>query len=268
MTSMDASLHLYGSNGLLSHLKNGRLPLMQGDSLWSPFLDAGLKGRQTSAPISDREIDQEMQHQYNRLPKHISALLSFDAFKMQSEKLLPSVIEAIQLKRQAAPVEVLDQYSKARISKVSYLRLFSSAMCHFGWRDLADDFTGMCIELNANHAVFSSDQDRLALVKPVAYGATHDYQVSAANPIPGFFMDCEENAPRQEWRAAFLFKEQQKTLKLANKAVRHIFLSIYSTAEEIDAVQRLVSQDIRYRHVGVSLVLPDEQRWRLRVEPL
>ncbi|MFQ3228843.1 hypothetical protein [Reinekea sp.] len=268
MTKMDASLHLYGSNGLLGHLKNGRLPLSQGDSMLNPYLETGLEGRQTHAPIPDHEIEQEMKRQYESLPSHISALLGYEDYKKQSEKLMPSIIDAIQLKRKGAQADVSDQYNKARFAKVSYLRLFNSAKCHFGWETLANNFTGMCIELKANHEVFSSNQDRLALIKPVGYGATHDFQVSAANPIPGFFMDCEENAPRQEWRAAFLFKEQQQTLKLASAAVKHIYLSANATAEDIDAVKRFVSQDIRFRHVGVSLVLPDEQRWRLRVKPL
>lgn len=268
MTKMDASLHLYGSNSLLSHLKNGRLPLSQDDSMLSPYLETGLEGRLTQAPITEHEINQEMQRQYESLPSPISALLGFEDYKKQSEKLMPSIIEAIQVKRQATQTDIVDQYSKARIAKVSYLRLFNSAMSQFGWEILAKGFTGMCIELNANHEVFNTNQDRLALVKPVVYGATHDFQVSNVNPIPGFFMDCEENAPRQEWRAAFLFKEQQETLKVASSAVKHIYLSVNATLDEIEAVKRFVSQDIRYRHVGVSLVLPDEQRWRLRVKPL
>jgi hypothetical protein len=268
MTKMDASLHLYGSIGLLGQLKNGRLPLSNGDSMLSPYLETGIEGRLTQAPITDHEINQEMQKQYASLPGHISALLGFEDYKKQSEKLMPSIIEAIQKKRQASQIDILDQYSKVRIAKVGYLRLFNSATSHFGWEALAHNFTGMCVELNANHEIFSTNQNRLALVKPVVYGGTHDYQVSNVNPIPGFFRDCEENELRQEWRAAFLFKEQQETLKLASTAVKHIYLSVNATVGDIEAVKRFVSQDIRYRHVEISLVLPDEQQWRLRVKPL
>jgi hypothetical protein len=268
MTSLGASLHLYGSIDLLGDLKNGRLPLLQGDSLLTPYLDTGLKNRQTSAPITDHEIDQEMQRQYQTLPPHICQLLTYDAYKKQSEKLRPSILAAIQTQREAYKGEVSNQYSAARIAKVNYLRLFSSAICQFGWQSLANDFSGVCIELNVDHAMFSSNDDRLAMLKAVSYGTTHDYQVSAVNPIPGFFMDCEEHAPRQEWRAAFLFKAQQETLKLASKAVKHIYLSVNAKPEDIEAAQRFVAQDMRYRHAGVSLVLPDEQRWRLRISAI
>ncbi|MBU2863833.1 hypothetical protein KO489_08285 [Reinekea forsetii] len=264
MTMATASLHLYGSSALLGHLKNARLPLLHGSNQLSPYLETGQKRVLSQAPITEHEINQELRRQFEALPGHISALLSFEDFTKQSEKLMPSIEAAIKARRQQSKPGS-NQYSTERFHKVSYLRLFNSALSHYGWQCLADQFSGICVELEANHDVFQSNDERLALLKAVQYGATHDFNVSGHNPIPGFFLDNPENALREEWRAAFLFAEPQPVIKIQARIVRRIYLSVNADETLVEDCQRLVSQDLRYRHAELSFVVPDEQQWRLRV---
>ena len=259
-----AVLFLYGGAALVQALKSGLLPLQDELSFLSPYIDLDQwQGGGTQA-VTAQEFQTELALDYQRLPDNIRQLLSFEAFQGQADKLADSIRARVLANRQPADLG----YNKRRLDKIGFLRLFSSALSHFGWSTLADNQSGICVALNSRSPMFLPTAGQPVLLRRVSYGAEHAFAISANNPLPGFFCDHAEHRARDEWRVAYARSTTSAAeIRLPKNAVTQIYTSINTPPALKQAVQDLVAQDMRYRQVQLFEVQPDTLRWQLSAKP-
>jgi len=257
-------LFLYGDVALVQALKSGIVPLEDDLTLLSPYMDLDRwQGRGTQV-VTAQEFDTELARDYQRLPDNIRQLLSFEAFQAQADKLADTIRARVLAQRQPADLG----YNKKRLDKIGYLRLFSSALSHFGWSTLADNQSGICVALNSRSPMFLPTAGQPVLLRRVSYGAEHAFAISPSNPLPGFFCDHAEHRARDEWRVAYARTPASSAeIRLPKNAVSQIYTSINTPAAVKQAVQELVAQDMRYRQVQLFEVQPDTLRWQLSAKP-
>jgi len=259
-----AVLFLYGDVSLVQALKTGILPLQDDMTPLSPYIDLDRWHGHGAQAVTTQEFQAELARDYQRLPDNIRQLLSFEAFEAQADKLADTIRARVLASRQPADLG----YNKKRLNKISFLRLFSSALSHFGWSALAADQSGICIALNSRSPIFSPTAGQPVLLRRVSYGAEHAFAISPNNPLPGFFCDHAEHRARDEWRVAYARTATGSgELRLPKHAVSQIYTSVNTPASVKQSVQDLVAQDMRYRQVQLFEVQPDTVRWQLTAKP-
>lgn len=254
--------YLYCPADTIQDLKNGHLPLSTDLTLFEPCIHA-VKNR--SRMNSEERLEKRLKREYQRLPENIRALLSFDDFRAQKDQLFAS--EAAVSSEDAS--EGVAVYGQSGLDRLAYLRLMSSPLSHYGWRELADNFSGICLGLNPAAAMFQSSTDQPVKLAAVQYGAEHRPQPGPDNPIPGFFMDHPDYRFLAEWRAAYvLAKQKNSSVKVGRATVAEAYIS--STADEPLRHQfsQLFGKDMRYRTTSQFEVLPDSDCWQLKAKPI
>jgi hypothetical protein len=106
-----------------------------------------------------------------------------------------------------------------------------------------------------------------ALLRSVTYGAAHDTQPTAENPVPGVFYDAQENASNGEWRYIRPISKGA-VVKLAKGDVVGIYVSIHTPVDVVASLRDLIALDLRYRGCGLYEVYPDASTWRLTARPI
>ncbi|WP_273285470.1 hypothetical protein [Reinekea forsetii] len=253
-------LFLYGDVSLLGVLKSALLPLQVDLSVLAPYIDLDQWQDHRTQAVSVEEFQAEMVREYLQLPDNVRQILSLEAFQAQGDRLADTIQARALANRK--PTDLA--YSRRRLEKIGYLRLFSSALSHFGWSSLAADQSGICLALNSTNAMFSPTPGTPVLLRKVGYGAEHRFTVNADNPLPGFFCDHAENQGRDEWRVAY---GNPADIHLPESAISQIYTSINTPPGIKQALRDLVAKDLRYRHVELLEVLPDPQRWQLVAKP-
>lgn len=260
-----STLHLYGGADLLQRLKDGRIPLQTDWSFLQPYLsfDRWHGGKQQ--PVSEQEVLDGLKIHYEQLPSNIKGLLSFEDFLQQREKLEPQIRQQIKQQR----TSTVQGYTLDRFDKAAFLRLYTSALNNDAWRYQAEDFSGLCIALRSSAAALTARKGYPALLKPVSQGKDHDVKASAHNPLPGAFMDVETSASEGEWRLVLPRSEDVDAgIKLSKGDVTRIYVATAASEELVDAVQKLVGYDLRFRQCSVFQVIPDVAHWKLTAVPL
>ncbi|WP_320822366.1 hypothetical protein [Reinekea sp.] len=259
-----AVLFLYGDVSLVQALKSGTLPLQDDLTLLSPYIDLDRWQGRGAQVVTVQEFDAELARDYQRLPDNIRQLLSFEAFQAQADKLAETIRARVLAKRQPTDLG----YNKSRLDKIGFLRLFSSALSHFGWSALAANQSGICVALNSRSPMFLPTAGQPVLLRRVSYGADHEFAISPNNPLPGFFCDHAEHRARDEWRVAYARTAASAAeIRLPKNAVSQIYTAMNTPPMVKQAVQDLVAQDMRYRQVQLFQVQPDTLRWQLSAKP-
>ncbi|WP_287438442.1 hypothetical protein [Reinekea sp.] len=251
-----AVLFLYGDVSLLGALKSGRLPLQVDLSVLAPYIDLDQWQDHRTQAVSTEEFQAEMVREYHQLPDDIRQILSLEAFQAQGDRLADTIHARVLANRKPADLA----YNKPRLEKIGFLRLFSSAVSHFGWSSLAAEHSGICVALNSTSPMFLASPGKPVLLRRVSYGAEHNFTINPENPLPGFFCDHAEHQARDEWRVAY---GGAADIEVSASAVSQIYTSIYTPAEVKQALRDLVAMDLRYRHVQLFEVLPDALRWQM-----
>ena len=255
-----AVLFLYGDVSLLGALKRGLLPLQVDLGVLAPYIDLDKWQDHRTQAVSGEEFQAEMVREYHQLPDNIRQILSLEAFQAQGDRLADTVRARVLANRKPG-----DQvYNRNRLEKIGFLRLFSSALSHFGWSTLAADQSGICLALNSTNPMFLSATGKPVLLRKVGYGTEHSFTVKADNPLPGFFCDHAENQARDEWRVAY---SSQADIQLPESAISQIYTSVNTPPATKKALRDLVAMDMRYRHVELLEVLPDSLRWEMVAKP-
>ncbi len=264
-TQTGALLFLYGNNSLTTQLKRGRLPLQQNWAFLEPFLSID-HWQGASNAVSEAEMTAGYQREYEKLPDKVRMWLSFNDFLGQKDKFTVQVKDHI-LSHQSS-LKVVG-YPKARFSKTAYLRLFDSPTCQFGWTDQADLFTGICVALRQQAICLKPMPGTPIVLQPVRYGVHHEFKATSDNPLPGAFMDVEENKSRGEWRAILPSRsDDTPAIKIKRQDIQQIYVSVMTPEETITDLQQLIRTDLNFRHVELFLVKPEGDAWRLTAEHL
>ena len=259
-------LYLYGSVELLVHLKRSCLLMCQDWSFLQPFLSLGQWHDGPIKQISEQDMIEGYQREYQKLPENVRLWLPFDAFLKQKGKLEAQIRASVMLHKSAQP-QMTAGYSQQRFDKTAYLRLFDKATCHFGWSVLASQFTGLCVGLRQQASCFQPAPGSPVLLQAVQYGIEHPYQVSAGNPLPGAFVDVVEHQAFGEWRAIVPNRSDEPVaLRLKRHDVQCIYYSVLTPEDVVQALHVLVQQDLNFRHVALYRLLPDAASWRLTAE--
>ena len=262
---MQSMLFYYGTEQLLAQLKSGRLTIDQDWSILEPYVSFERWHGRHSPLITEQELLAGFREEYEKLPENIRHLLAFDDFLGQREKLETQVRARLLQNRPAG----LKGYERSRLNTAGYLRLFTTALSHFGWHHLANQFQGLCIGISRSAEGFKASEGRPVMIKPVQYGQPHAPLIDASNPIPGAFQDCPEHAARGEWRFVTPTTNRvNPSIKLQKHDVLDIYVSIHAAPELVAAVKQLVSFDMRYRRTRLFEVFPDASHWRLTARPL
>jgi len=265
MNESQSTLFYYGSEQLLTQLKAGKLDISRDWSMLEPYISFERWHNGNAQIITDQELQIGFRQEYEKLPENIRNLLSFDDFFAQRDKMEAQVRAKILRSRTTS----VQGYQRSRVDNAGFLRLFSSALNHFGWQSLAANFSGLCIAINRHASGLQASAGRPSIVKPVQYGQQHALLVDAENVIPGAFQDAEEHKGRAEWRMVTpTNKIDQPTVKLQKNDVSEIYLSVHASSELIESVKQLVALDLRYRRTRLMEVFPDATKWRLTARPI
>lgn len=266
MEKQPPSLFYYGDENLLSQLKKGQFELLNDWSMLQPYISFAQYQQSLQHVISEAELMQGFQLEYQRLPENIRALLSFDDFLQQRDKIEPSVRQSILAQRSNTADSPKD-YPLNRLEQTVFLRLFSSATVHDAWQNMASGFAGFCLEINSKAACFSSQAGKPALLRPVRYGKPHELVASKANPVPGVFEDTAEHKAQAEWR--FVRPANQgNELKLSKGDVVNVYVSIHTPVDVVARLRDLTALDLRFRHCSLFEIYPDASTWRLTARPI
>jgi hypothetical protein len=234
-----------------------------------PFLGLG-EWHTSSAPhsVTEEEMNEGYLREYQKLPENVRLWLPFDAFLKQKGKLEAQVKAAVLTSRSSAPKSSLG-YAQKRFEKTAFMRLFNSATNHFGWFNLAAQFTGICIGVRPKASCFQAMPGVPVVLQPVQYGKSHQFQSSEHNPLPGAFLDVAEHESFGEWRAIVPNRnDDPMTLKIKRQDVQRIYYSVMTPDSVVQELHDLVKHDLKFRHVALYRVLPDASYWRLTAEAI
>jgi len=267
--SEGARLHLYHGTDIIAWLKSGCLPLESSAGLTFPFVHFDQWQEERTRPLSQEALDAEWQRQYQALPEAVRSLLSFEHFKTQGGEIEDNVRAAARRHQGGQQAH----YDTGWLGQARLLRLFPSALCYTGWRQLADDFSGFALALNSRHSSFTSTKERPSKLAPVRYGQPHRFNVSADNPFPGLLEDHGSQRDNQEWRLLMPAKttprhQGQSVLPIGRGLIEAIYWSVATPEESIEALRTLIKQDMRYRSVKLGWVVPDAHQWQLSFQSI
>lgn len=265
MEKQPPSLFYYGDQNLVNLLKKGSLALSNDWSMLDPYVSFDRYQQSLQQSITEAELIQGFQAEYQRLPDAIRGLLSFEDFLAQRDKIEPSVRQNILRSRTAADAPM--KYQTSRIEQTLNLRLFSSATVPMAWQTLAEGFSGICLELGSKASGFQALAGKPVLLRPVRYGQTHDLSVSPDNPVPGVFEDIREHQANGEWRLVRP-ANQGGEIKLAKGDVVNVFVSVHASSEWVAKLREFLALDLRYRNCQLFEVYPDASTWRLTARPI
>ena len=264
-----ARLHLYQGTDIIAWLKNGCLPLESSAGLTYPFVQFDQWQGEHNRPLSQEALDLEWLRQYRALPEAVRGLLSFEHFKTQGGEIEDNVRAAARRHQNGQQAH----FDTGWLGQARLLRLFPSALCYYGWRQLAEDFSGFALVLNSRHATFASSKERPSKLAPVRYGQPYRFKVTADNPFPGLLEDHGSQRDNQEWRLLMPAKtaarhQGRPVLSVGRGLIESIYWSVATPEESIEALRTLIKQDMRYRSVKLGRVVPDAHQWQLSFQEM
>lgn len=263
-----ARLHYFAAGHLIKALKQGFLPMEPGAPLAAPFAQFDRWQSDRSRPVTFEALEAEWQRQYAAMPESVKGLLSYEHFRAQGGAIEADVRAAAKRRQSGG----LPHYDQGWLGQGRVLRLFPSALSYYGWRWLADDFSGIAVVVNGASTALKSDRERPSVLAPVVYGAEHRFKVSSRNPFPGLLEDHGSQRDNREWRLLMPAKttprrEGQPVLPITRDLVKGLTWSVSTPAALVEEIRHLVKHDMRYRSVELARVIPDAQRWQLKLEP-
>ena len=260
MNKSQSTLYYYGDDSLLAQLKAGKLNISQDWSMLEPYISFDRWHEGNVQIITEQELLAGLRFEFEKLPENIQQLLPFDDFLKQRDKLEAGVRARI-LEDRTSEVQ---GYQRQRLNNAGYLRLFSSALSHFGWQSLANNYQGICLAIKRSATSFQSQAGRPLALQPVQYGKAHALFADATNRVPGAFNDAQEHAERGEWRMVIpVNKSQLPVFKLHKDDVIEIYVSVHASPALVESLKALVNLDLRFRRTRLMAVFPDATKWRL-----
>lgn len=247
-------LSLYLGNEGLTFLKKGLIPFQRCDELPQPWLSQSCAYKnQSSRQISAQAYQQQLQLQYEKLPAHLKAMVTFEYFCQQSEKKRPAIEKAIKNSDVKKPdlTPLLD---------LRVLCLHDSPQHLPTWLLKSQQGKGLVLDIDPRSAGWATESygeypQRLAALKTTAqwlpdeveYWLTHQPQIAA------------EEAGVKEWRLIRHLAAADKTIavkqaeralyKLPFKAVRRIIFGYQWDQGALQEAQTYLDQDLNLRHI-------------------
>ncbi len=223
------------------------------------------------SPVSAQVFQNYLQQQYQNLPQHVKAMMSFAYFAQQSELKRPQIEASIA--RQMQPMENIRHFSVSRLKHWRILSLFEDWQDIHLWHALAAAGKGLVVEFDITQsgfdkASYNNQAQHLAAVKPVSawlpeddlYYLFHRPQGSRSVETEWRLIRKVEAADRQvviKGAASAMFR-------LPTAAVKRIILGYQCSPEYCLQVKQYLSQDINYRHSECVQAQLDPKTLRLQ----
>lgn len=266
--SASGRLHYFAPGNLIKALKAGYLPMEAGAPLAAPFAQFDRWHADNRRPVAAEAVEEEWRRQYEAMPEAVRGLLSYEHFRAQGGAIEEDIRAAAQRRQSGGK----PHYDQGWMGQGRVLRLFPSLLSYYGWRWLADGFSGLAVILNSRNPALVSSSERPSLLAPVEYGGAHRFKVTSDNPFPGLLEDHASQRDNQEWRLLMPAKttpkrEGRPVLPVTRGLIEGLVWSVATPEPLIEEVRELVKHDMRYRSLLMGRVVPDSQRWQLTFEP-
>jgi len=263
-----SKLYLYSSNNnnqCLKAIKNGVIPVTEDFNFLSPFLNFDQWWLGETASVSETDIQQEQQRQYDALPENVRNFLPYAVFEQQQGKILESIQKSAKQKKAAS---LVSGYPHQRHEKMAMLRLLPTTVSHYAWSHWANNHSGICIALNSQSDIFQSSAKNPKQFGQVTYGGEHHPAASKQVPFPELLNDHEDYSNLSEWRLVFPKKSCKEVLgelhlPASSSAITGIYWSVNTPESIVEEIKRIKAQDMRFRQIDVGYVKPDKSQWKL-----
>ena len=235
--------------------KNGILPFSNLADLADPFLI----NRVVHVPepenqiLSAAELEQALRQQYERMPEHMRAMVSWDYYLQQALKN-ETQIRTQLIRQNAAPPPVLPELKY--YARVCCLRVFADVQSPLLWDLHGRGGAGIAVDLNTEGSYFCDKQHagQPQLWAPIEYSAARPVAPTKDNPFPALLRRPLAYAFEKEWRLIrplpALAEDGMVGFSFPYELIRAIYF-LPRAAEEETRLLNGFSQDLHFRRVPV-----------------
>jgi len=261
------SLYCYlGSEGLI-FLKRGYLPFQSLEQLPEPWWQPATSYQtQTEILPSAQDYQLHLEQQYQKLPQHLRAMVSFEYFVQQSQAKREQIEESL-IKQNTEESEGIE-FDLARLQDRRVLRLNTAWDDIDSWHQLAANGQGLIIEFDLTISGFQLAaynqyiQHFAAMTAVKVWQPIDDLYYVFNRPLLNTGATGEQESIKaqvQEWRLVRNVQAADRKIevqgadramyRLPAKAVKRIILGYCCQADYCQQVKTYLKQDIHYRHV-------------------
>ena len=256
-----STVYLFLASEGLVFLKKGFIPFYNTEQLPEPWLKLGSAYRLATAQVlSDQDFYNYLKQQYENLPAHVTAMVSFDYFFQQSQPNRSQIEHSISCQNSSAVEQALPMLAE-RLRDFRVLSLFEDWQNLSLWHSMAAAGQGMVVELNVpsfgfHHTDYNDHVQRYSAVNLVDSWLPDNDLYYLFNRPQSLSMDTTKAGERRlvrhvgaADRKVVLQDQEVAMYRLPPKAVARVILGFRCNADYCKSVKQYLSQDINYRHV-------------------
>lgn len=256
-----STVYLFLASEGLVFLKKGFIPFYDTEQLPEPWLKLGSAYRLTNTQVlSDQDFYNYLKQQYENLPAHVRAMVSFDYFFQQSQHKKPQIEQSIRSQNSSAIEQALPMLAE-RLSDMRILNVFDDWQNLSLWHSMAAAGQGIVVELSVSsfgfyQTEYNGQAQSFSAVNLVDSWLPDNDLYYLFNRPRSLSMDTTNAGERRlvrhvsaADRNVVVQGQEVAMYRLPAKAVARVILGFRCHADYCKSVKQYLSQDIHYRHV-------------------
>lgn len=279
------SLYCYLASEGLTFLKKGFLPFQSLEQMPEPWLQTNTcyKEQQTSQ-LSAKEYQRHLQQQYQQLPEHLRAMVSFEYFVQQSQAKRGQIEKALAQQQAVSSAESL--FDLSRLQDWRILRLYSQWNDVDLWQVAGAQGQGMLLEIDVVKTGFqTTDYNQQAqhfskVTRVSPWQPLDDLYYLFNRPVSNTdsMSELADKEGVEEWRLVRSIHSADRKIdvqgasramyRLPAKAIKRVILGYRSQQADCQKVKSYLKQDIHYRHVECVQAQLDLDTMQLQLVPI